>query len=69
MMSGAAMPIATDAPHPLALLCVRRERTRRSRAAERGYELPSSDCHMTRPRRDHARCNVGKVITPQSAGL
>lgn len=26
MMSGAAMPIATDAPHPLALLCVRRPR-------------------------------------------
>jgi len=69
MMSGAAMPIAIDAPHPLALPCVRRERPRRSRAAECGDEPPSSDCHLIRPRWDHARCNTGKNITHQSAGL
>jgi hypothetical protein len=37
--------------------------------AKRGYELPSFDCHLIRPGRDHARCIVGKNITPQNGGL
>jgi hypothetical protein len=37
-----------DAPHALALLRTRRERPRSRRAAERGYEFPSSvACHVT----------------------
>jgi len=65
MMSGAAMPIAIDAPHPLALLCAGNKRPRCCCSAERTNELPPSDadCHLPRPRWDHARCNMGKDIT------
>jgi len=53
------------------LLRSRRERPSNGRAAKRGYELPSSDadCHLPRPRRNHARCNMGQGITLQWAGL
>jgi hypothetical protein len=53
------------------LLRARRERPCDSRAADRGYELPPSnvDGHLTHFHWDHACCNLGKNITPQSAGL
>ena len=41
------------------------------RAAERGYELPSSDadCHCAPSQWGHARCNMGQDSTPQNGGL
>jgi hypothetical protein len=46
------------------------ERPRDCRGADRGYELPPfhADCHLNRPQRDRARCNVGQNITDQLAG-
>jgi hypothetical protein len=53
------------------LLRASRKRPYQRRAAKRGYELPPSDadCHLPRPLSDRARCNMGKNITLQSAGL
>ena len=51
------------------LLRMRGEWPRYRCAAERGYELTSSDCHLPRSQRDHARCDVGKNITPKNGGL
>jgi len=55
----------SNLPSTNALLRARGDRPCR-RAAKRGYELPSrdTDCHLPAPERDHARCNIGKNITP-----
>jgi hypothetical protein len=47
------------------------ERPSDHRSAKRGYEIPpyNADCHLPVSKQDHARCNVGKNITPQDAGL
>jgi hypothetical protein len=57
----------TDPPHLLGLLSACRERTCDCGAAER-YELPSPyiDCHLTRPRRHHARRNVARIARPKT---
>jgi hypothetical protein len=39
------------------------------RRAQNKWPSSDVDCHLTQPRRDHARCCVGNGITPQSAGL
>jgi hypothetical protein len=47
------------------------ERSSGGRATKERDELPLSnvDCHSIPPRWDHARRNVSKGITTQSAGL
>jgi hypothetical protein len=51
IVRGGAAHEHADPPHSLGLLRVCRERPSRSRAAEREYELPSSDadCHLPVP--------------------
>jgi hypothetical protein len=50
-ITGRAAHQHTDPPHPLALLRARRERPRRSRAAEQRDELAPSnaECHLIPP--------------------
>jgi hypothetical protein len=45
------------------LLRVRRERPSRC-AAEGGYELASSDSHLTHPQTGYADCNMQRVSHP-----
>jgi len=53
--------------HGSAGCCARGERPHGSHSAERGHEIPPSDtdCHLTRPQRDHVRCmNAGYHAGP-----